>query len=478
MVATERARRENGSRGEFFEFNSLLLHKEKKRTMQRSVGICALAFGMATAVAAAAEPAGEGFMSAEGVTGRPVAPHGWVEENIYAAPTQAGMAISAQTTREPRGGFSWPADAVQRWSGKRFMLFTLSYDGIPAYSCTELPLPGADGAKATALHLDTPAHYSVMYNEGYHEWGEKPWIMGSDFYQTFVATTPHITRIAAQLADKSGDHYHLTLNYAVYATGDGPPSGWKRISPVRSRFLAGTVDPIIHIFHVVYRSEEVTLTPGKTYAIRLWRAPQSQSETFALVARPDRGDGYAGGCLYNGDERLKDRDAYAYVSGGSAGTVVNHFPLNAELKTFAGMGRRFGQTFKANGVGLAAADIVYTDGQQTPPTLPIVFQLYDRPDGQPIGPARTCRGLPLAYQGRAAVAWRPKEVPLVPGDEYYLEWSCSGCNTWLTNEDLAGDAYRDGKPMPGKDLMMSIVQYDASATTQSYYDEHRRSLRP
>jgi hypothetical protein len=47
--------------------------------------------------------------------------------------------------------------------------------------------------------------------------------------------------------------------------------------------------------------------------------------------------------------------------------------------------------------------------------LPITFQVYDRVNGTRIGPAKTCYGAPLAFQGRAAAIWDRDDVPLVPG---------------------------------------------------------------
>jgi hypothetical protein len=368
--------------------------------------------------------------------------------------------LGLRTAHTPRGQFILPAG--QNEPGDRLALFAFAHDGIPALALWP------EAGPAETLELVTPAHYSVLFDGGAEEWGSKPWVGGSDFYQTFIATAPHITRIATKLADKSGDHCHLTLNYAVYEVGDGPPSTWKLVSPVRSRFLSGGTDPIIHIFHVMYRSSEARLVPGRRYAVRLWRAPQSQSETFALVARPDRGDGYAGGQLYQGDTSRPEWDAYMYVSGGEPGTVVNHAPVEyAELSKLVGSARRYGQTFRASGHGLAAVETIYTTGAASPPALDVRFQLYDRPGGTPIGPARTTRGLPLAFQARAAAAWLPGQAPLTPGEMYYLEWSTELCNTWACGEDLPGEAYRDGKPVPGTDLLMAIAEYEGRTATQA-----------
>jgi hypothetical protein len=298
------------------------------------------------------------------------------------------------------------------------------------------------------------------------EWGESPYISGTDFYQTFVATTQHVTRIAVKLGTKSGDHVSLTLNYAIYEPDEGAPSGWKRISPVRSRTYGNNVDPVIHIYHVAYHSDEISLKPGKTYAVRFWRDPSSVAETFTIVARSDKGDGYRNGHLYRGNDPLEKLDAYAYISGGAPGTVVNHAPVgDPGMKKFAGSAQRFGQTFRASGTSLAGIDTIYADGNVKPPSIPIQFQMYDRPGGQPIGPARECYGLPLTFQARAAAVWMPGEVPLVPGRTYYLEWTLPKLfNMWVLNEDLPGEAYRDGKAMPDSDLAMSMVEYDGAGS--------------
>jgi hypothetical protein len=418
--------------------------------------------GLAAAPTLAAE-AVQGLMATQGVTGRTATPHGWVEERVFVGQLRSGFGAGTTTAAQPPGWFSI-SGAVRPggFPAGDYAIFTLSYDSAPAFSVN--PRVSLSGGTETLenMKLDTPAHYSVIYNTDSHEWADEPWLAGDSFYQTFVATGPHITRIATKLADKSGDHAYLTLNFAVYEAGKGPPSTWKRISPVRSRFLSGNTDPIIHVFWVPYRSNEVTLTPGKLYAIRLWRDPSSQSETFSLVARPDHGDGYAGGCLYVGDTPRKDYDAYAYVSGGATGTIVNHAPVGSlELKDLIGAGTRFGQTFRATGVGLAAVDIIYATGDARPPELPITFQVYDKLGGKPIGPAKTCYGTPAAFQGRAAAIWARGDVPLVPGKIYYLEWTSPGCNTWRLNEDLPGEAYVDEVAKPDADLAMSIVEYTA-----------------
>lgn len=403
----------------------------------------------------------EGLLTTDGVTGQESKPRGWVDENVFIGAPDAGFGAGAKTIHQPPGWYAIDGTIESEgWRAGDYALFTMNYDGCPAFSVDfGFRIPGGKD-KLEGARLNTGAHYSVMYDRDYKDWGESPWQHAPDFYQTFVATQPHITRIATKLADKSGDHYHLTLNYAVYEVNDGAPSTWGRISPVRSRFLSEGTDPIIHIFWVPYRSDEVVLTPGRTYAVRLWRNEISQSETFALVMRPDKGDGYDKGHLWIGDTPRKDVDGYLYISGGMNGTVVNHAPVeDLKLRELAGGGSRHGQTFKATGIGLAGVDIIYATGDTTPPRHPITFQLYDKPGGRKIGPAKTCYGLPLTFQGRAAAVWKRGEVELEPKKMYYLEWTSPGVNTWKVNEDLPGHAFIDGEPKPEMDLAMSIAEY-------------------
>jgi hypothetical protein len=413
----------------------------------------------------------------EGVTGRKVLPHGWSEELIYAISLSEGVSMGVRTSENPPGLFTMPG-SNQDFPGfvsGHYALFTLAFDRVPAFAVNSKVR--LSGGSSDPVALNTPAHYSVMYDRSYDEWGESPWVSGTDFYQTFTATSAHITRIATKLAGKDGDHQELTLNYAVYEPNDGPPSKWKRISPIRSVVLGKNVDPIIHIHYVIYRSSEVNLVPGKKYAVRFWRDPSSPSPGFSIVARRDNKDGYASGHLYSGDKPLPDLDAYAYVSGGEPGTVVNHAPIgNMDLKEFSGSAQRFGQTFKATGIGLAGVDIIYADGNLSPKPFPVKFQLYDRPGGKAIGPSKTCYGLPLTYQARAAAIWKRGEVPLTPGRTYYIEWTFpAAVNSWFANENLPGDAYRDGKIVAGKDFAMSIAEYEVAAQSK-FVDPTQRSV--
>ncbi len=408
-------------------------------------------------------------MTSDGVTGRAVAGAGWVTENVYVGQLSVGFGAGATTNSDPAPGSYTVSGAIQPpgFPGGTYALFTLAFDRVPAFSFRTMQLPAGSGTVG-GMELRTPAHYSVRYDQTFAEWGASPWIGGTDFYQTFVATSPYITRVATKLAGKGGDHQELTLNFAVYETNAYPPSAWRKISPTRSLVIGGGVDPIIWVFFVNYRSSEMQLVPGRKYAARFWRAPGSPSPDFSIVVRTDSQTGYAGGHLYAGDTPYPNLDAYAYISGGDPETLVNAAPVeNTQLLNLTATSTRFGQTFRASGVGLAGAEIVYTTGITDPPSLPVTFRLYDSVGGTAIGPAKKCYGIPGFYQARAAAFWSRDEAPMVAGQTYYLEWTTSlpGVNTWLMNENIFGEAYVNRVSQAPSDLMMAIAEYTQPAAT-------------
>lgn len=403
----------------------------------------------------------QGFLQAEGITGKAAPAHGWQQENIYLGPLAVGYGTGCNALYDPPGWYALKP-VTQPFPAGRYALFNLSVDGGPAFSFRADVAVPEGSTVLDPVRLTTPAHYAVMYNKAFTEWGSEPWIWGASMHQTFVAASPYITRIGTRLAGKSGDHHWLLLNLAVYEAGAGSPATWRKVSPTRSIYLGGNVDPIIHFIHAPFRSHELHLTPGRMYAVRFWADPTSQSTTFAMVARTGGDSGYADGRLYVDGLGKADLDAYAYISGGAPGTIVNHAPVgDRQLKEFLGSGTRHGQTFVATGCALAGADFIYATGAAAPPAYPLTFQLYDDVGGRAIGPARTCHGVPGFYQARAAAFWEAGEVELMPGRRYYLEVTSPGLNVWLMNENVPGAAYRDRSPHPrGADLMMSIAEYE------------------
>ena len=410
-----------------------------------------LACGLALTATTHAATNVQGLLTADGLTGRNATPKGWGLEFIYIGQLEVGLGGGGGITvwNNPPGWYS--ITVPNGFLGGRWSMFHLRFDGAPAFAFNDnLQIPGG-GGNLENTRLNTPAHYSVMYNSQWTEWSAEPWIWGTDFYQTFKATGPHITRVATKLAGKSGDHVPMFLNFDIYSTNDGPPSGWTKLTNTRTIWISGNTDPIIHIFWVPYHSNELFLTEGETYAARFWRGPASEAASFAIVARFDNNTGYADGMLYSGNTAQPNRDAYAYISGGAEDTVVNFAPITSvEVGDLAGSGVKHGQTFTATGISLAGVETAYATGDPSPPSFQVTFQLYDAPGGNPIGPPRMCYGVPEHYEARTAVFWRNGEVPLVKGNTYYLEWrnnNPSGNNVWFMLDNLEGKGYVNGNPV-------------------------------
>lgn len=429
------------------------------------------------AIPAGAATSIQGWMTSEGITGRSgVTPHRWDREIVYVSPAgsggvTAGMRMLAMEPGwfllQPPGGF--PAG--------RYTMFSINMGSIDGgsvsfdYSPNPLNVAGGPG-QITEQQFRTHADYSVMYNRQYTEWAGEPWIWGTDFYQTFIATSTSITRVATKLAGKSGDHHWLMMNVGLYKTNAGPPSGWTPISPVREVYLSGNTDPIIHIFDVNYLSSEAPVNPGEEYAVRFWRRQDSQSGSFAMVARPETGNGYAGGQAYVGNNPVA-WDLYGHFSGGAPGTIINFCPLDqvvpADASVFLGWRNKHGQVFRASGNGLAAVELLYTVGCSPNPSLPITITVYNGFGGAPIGPSKRTYTVTDECQGRAAVFWEPGEVPMTPGQSYYVEFDATeagGINAWPMIRDIPNaHAYTEGVSRAPLDLPMTIAEYSADVPT-------------
>jgi len=412
----------------------------------------------------------QGWMTADGVTGRPASrPHKWDREIVYLGGAgeggvTAGMRMLAYEKGwffiQPPGGFP----------GGRYIPFTINMANIDGGSVgfdhvDAVSIPAGSTAVEN-LQFRTHAHYSVMYDADYTEWTAEPWVWGSDFYQTFVATGPSVTRVATKLAGKNGDHYSMTLNYAIYKTTAGPPSTWTRISPIRTRFLPGTMDPIIHILDVNFLSSEAPTTPGEEYAIRYWLGAGSQSTAFAIVARPEDGSGFAAGQAWSGDSSLPGWDLYGYVTGGAPETITTFCPLNHEEpmdNVLLGWQNKQGQTFVASGLGLAAVELMYTVGCAPNPSLPVTVTVYNGFGGAKIGTSKMSYTVTDECQGRVAAFWEAGEVPLEAGRTYYVEFDATaggGINVWGMKGDMPGvNAYVGGVSKAPTDLPMMIAEY-------------------
>lgn len=422
-----------------------------------------------------------GHVYSVGITGRPSAPnHGWFEEMVYlshkGAPGTGSADLSGEFDTPPQSnrGLFYQRIPGENFPGGRYALFTLGYDEVPGFDYVlDIDVPA--GSNPFSHNLPVDADYSVMFDQDFTEWpgnsqGER-WIWASEFYQTFVARGRHITRLATSLVQRNENVQNLSMQ--LVKPNGGPPSTWPAVLPERSKFIGNIGnDALARFIHFVpYHSSEVTLTPGETYALRVWTPDGFGSGyQFGIFARPDNGDGYAQGHAWQEDVARTDWDLFGFVTGGvDNNSLLNYAPLgDFQTSELLGFTPSFGQTFRATGEGLAAVEMTIALGGGGS-NRPVTWQLYESVGGGPIGPAKTgWTGQVHPFLWRAGVLWHPGEANLTPGNTYYLEGTSSGVNLWNMNEGYAhGEAYLNRTPVPGKDILMSIAEYefiDANAT--------------
>ena len=125
------------------------------------------------------------------------------------------------------------------------------------------------------------------------------------------------------------------------------------------------------------------------------------------------------------------------------------------------------QSVRAIGNGLAGV-VIISSGNPESTTLRIRAR-SGSVTGPQIGPMKKSRaGLEAGGPVWAGVSWNPGEVPLTPGEIYYIEATGDPPSTIglsahrFTEGENAypdGHAYRDGTPLTSVDLYMQVVEY-------------------
>lgn len=292
---------------------------------------------------------------------------------------------------------------------------------------------------------------------------EDPWDWARVFHQTFVARGSSITHVHYKLAGTRSRSTCVSIHEVRTGT---QPEGWRQIGPER-------IDPEVGALNdnwVGWRSGEVPTTPGKTYAIRIEGAPDGDNDQAGLgmlVHRDAVGPGYVQGTGY-ADGREMPYDMYASVSSDSDGTVIPYMRVH-DIKPGKLLGwGTYAQTWKARGRSLAAVDFLVAWAGDMDGVTTEVRVRQSGPKGKVIGIAkRTHTAWWGPGHGWLGAAWRPGEVPLEPGETYYVEFApADGCKGYSgsgvnhpANRYPDGMAWRDGRPLPEEDLELTVVEY-------------------
>ncbi len=281
------------------------------------------------------------------------------------------------------------------------------------------------------------------------------------WYQTFVARGTSTSGVSFRLAGTSADRIEVSLRAE---TPGQPVTQWQQVSAGASRSTAvGSLGDN----WVKWRSGIVPTVPGKRYAVRL-RGVSGGDRKFAPFNRSKDGSSYADGRAYLGSGSACNYDLNVTVFSDSDGVGVTY------CKTTIGLGHlgggwadRWGQTFRAQGSSLAAAD-AWTAGSDDHWQQTFTFTVKENaPTGTRVGPVKTAVGAwRFRNIGLHAVSYNPGEVPLTPGRTYYIEFTTpGGFNPYVMNESQDaypyGAAFKSGAIADGGsvDLAMTILEY-------------------
>lgn len=321
------------------------------------------------------------------------------------------------------------------------------------------------------VNPELPIEYSTYFRDG-GQWTDAATV----WYQTFT-TSPTCVGVRGISFNVAGSPSRSVEVALLEDNGLSDVRNWRLIT---SRIEPAVVQDGDN--WVRFRSQDAPVTAGKKYAVRL--TALSPGATIQPYKRNKDGYSYVGGQAYNAQGQPQNYDLNVTVFGDNDGTIVT---MNRRTKGLGWLcdnfywGQRWGQTFIAHGAGLAAAD-VFAAGANSDWNLTFGWKVREGgPTGAQIGPTKTTQA---AFQGAGAglhgVSFNPGEVPLVPGQTYFVEFyivnppaDSNGFNPYVMSPQSdspcgggdnvdsfdEGIAYRDNEARPNVDLSMTIIEY-------------------
>ncbi len=309
------------------------------------------------------------------------------------------------------------------------------------------------GAGQTHLDVELDVDYSTYERKVWTGW---EW----DLFQTFVATGTSIRGVSWVMAGAglyNGKQAKITI---LEDNGNANPTKWTPIGTATDGQLSSDSDEWVR-----WTSGEVPTTPGKRYAVKV-----NVNGGMAIYKRDKDAQSYTQGQAYDKDGNPRNYDLNITVFTDRDQIVTHTTKSSGPGRFLNGLSStRWGQTFVATGRALAAVDLFAASGQ---PDIELSWRiLLGGPGGRQIGSTKTTRGAYFASStDLIGVSFNPQEVPLVPGEIYYIE---TGNNThpftpyamqsWEPYGD--GRAYRNGVPT-GYDMSMTIVEYSPATVPE------------
>lgn len=272
------------------------------------------------------------------------------------------------------------------------------------------------------------------------------------FLQEFRATGLGITAIGIK-AFGPGRRVKISVR-------DGQGPGGEAIGPARPTDKVGGEGSAV----VMWAGDEIATRPGQHCTVEL-SALEGQVWVPGVAGR---GDVYPGGSAWFGGSPRPDTDLGILICEDNDGLRTSY--------ALGGSGRAYrtraaGQTFTALSRNVTFASAVLS-GVEGPPVY-VRFSIHEGgPGGRQIGPSK---GVPASQD--AAVAWGPDEVPVSPGQRYYLHIESFSETVFLVSTQADayanGQAAFEGRPDPERDLC-AVVMGELSAQDFARLVRHDR----
>ncbi|MDH7601563.1 MAG: fibronectin type III domain-containing protein [Armatimonadota bacterium] len=267
--------------------------------------------------------------------------------------------------------------------------------------------------------------------------------------QSFVAKGNWVTQVGVQQAIEFGPDVRVTIH-------EGGPSG-PQIGPAR---MIPTV--VVNASSAYWSAGEVPTVPGKTYCVNFYVPTGLQ--TFLAGATIQGGVAYPDGQTWRDFELSPIGPVKCTIHQDTDGiiSVVNTKKTNSASLPLAYTSVRVaGQTFTAMGTSLLSCScLVGNTGSGK-----MIAALYESPgvngEGQnQVGVAKYFKA--IDYNNRSGCIWKPGEVPITPGNTYYLKIKRADGQPFTIyyvneNEYSGGKFYRDGTAIDDADLSTTIT---------------------
>lgn len=384
----------------------------------------------------------------------------------------------------PPGGGDYCVDGLPAGKYSIYLNQPEFFTGHPKVVPDLVVAPGENREVNVELPVEYTTHVVCCAGDPW-TWPQSAW------YQTYTATGTSVTGVVFRIADGGGGPCAVSIHES---NGNPNPTTWPQVGPTRTWPDAGSLGDN----WVRWRSGEVPTTPGVQYAVRV----AGINRNLQPLRRTKDWMSYQGGQAYDASGNPHEFDLDYMVFGDTDGTVMPVACRNP-LKSFLNWQEQhwapgWGQTWVATGSSLAAVD-VWEKGRGCAEAWDMLFAWRVReggPHGPQIGPTKITKPAWWGPEiGLQAVSYSPGEVPLTPGQTYFVEFLYAGgppCGQPDFNIVVTNDPYPGGHAFQWNgtswiahtsiDLTMTLLEYEflgpvidldpPDVTTQTRRDEN------